>query len=399
MEPVLPTTCSEFSCVRDGMTIRGLVYRPEKLPAPGAKLPVAIFSHGFTGNYHDTMPYAETFAKMGFLSLCFDFNGGCLKGTSDQDTTKMSIYTEAADLKAVIRHARALDSADPDDITLMGFSQGSVVSAITASELQKEIRRLILFYPALCMPDDARKGSMQLARFDPQNIPETFYCGRMKLGAVYAQSIQRDDFRDYLKYQGPTLIVHGTADTIADVRYSIEAARIMKDARLFLVSGAGHNFRKKEEWQQASLGATVQFVTGYEEFTRVDVACREAVSRPDGALTRVSIPFGGTAEGAFTGTILPGASDEQTYQGERNLSMCADYTIQGKDSDGVSGTLHVINRGAAGNWHPTVTAEGGILSGFDLSDCHAVLDARPTGPMVHLYAKKRENAQGREIPH
>lgn len=60
----------------------------------------------------------------------------------------------------------------------MGCSQGGFVSGMTAAQLKEQIRGLIMFYPALCIPDDARKGHMMFSEFDPQNIPDTFRCER-----------------------------------------------------------------------------------------------------------------------------------------------------------------------------------------------------------------------------
>lgn len=385
-----PVEYRPFACSRDGLTIRGTIFRPAAHPSV-RKLPIVIISHGFGGCWKDVEPYARFIAGMGFAGIAFDFNGGGPRSTSDGATEDMTVYTESEDLKAVIRAAAEEPDLDAGDVTLMGCSQGGVVSAITASTMPDQVHRLILFFPALCIPDDARKGSMLQARFDPENIPAIIDCGAMKLGAAYPESVMRDDFRNYLKFSGPTLIVHGTDDPIVNVRYSEEAAEVLPDARLFLVTGAGHGFAPGPQ-DDAAMGAVSCFLDGYEEFTQVNVACDKPVRRGSGLKIHVSIPFIGTAKGDFSGMILAGASDEQEYQGTQNLSMCATYTIDGRDSAGVSGSIHVINRGTAGDWHPTVTADGGVLSGWDLTDCRAVLDFRPEGPMVHLYARKKSSA-------
>lgn len=67
----------------------------------------------------------------------------------------------------------------------------------------------VLFYPALCIPDDARTGKMMYAKFDPQNLPERFTCGPMKLGRCYpADVIDMDPFQKIQSCDGPVLIVH-----------------------------------------------------------------------------------------------------------------------------------------------------------------------------------------------
>ncbi len=243
-----------FECVRDGMTIRGLYFHPQ-----GQSLPIAIVSHGFMANYRTTKGYAQWFAGHGYAAFCFDFNGGGLMGKSDRDTTKMTIFTEEQDLKAVIAYASSLPETDEGRITLMGCSQGGVVSALTAADLQEEIERLILFYPALCIPDDARAGKMMLAKFDPQNIPETFFCGPMRLGRDYAASVLEIDLiAEISRYTGRVLIVHGTADRIVHYRYSQQAQAAYPNAVLKLIPQGQHGFSRQHD--RIALGYVEQFL-------------------------------------------------------------------------------------------------------------------------------------------
>lgn len=165
-------TVNQFECSRDGLVIRGTEYRPQ-----GKKLPVVIVSHGFMADQRSVRNYAKQFAEWGYAAYCFDFNGGCLKGKSDGRTTDMTVFTEKEDLMAVIAYVKSLPYVDAYHLTLMGCSQGGFVSALTAAELNDQVEKLILFYPALCIPDDARRGQMIMAKFDPQNIPETIKCG------------------------------------------------------------------------------------------------------------------------------------------------------------------------------------------------------------------------------
>ena len=86
---------------------------------------------------------------------------------------------------------------------LMGCSQGGFVSAIAASRLNNEISKLILFYPALCIPDDARAGKMMFAKFDPENIPDIIRCGPMRLGKCYVEDvIAVDPYQEIRDFSG-----------------------------------------------------------------------------------------------------------------------------------------------------------------------------------------------------
>lgn len=161
-----------FECQRENLTIRGTEYRPQ-----GEELSIAIVSHGFMAFQDTVRHYAKKLAEHGYVSYCFDFCGGCVvKGKSDGKTTEMSVMTEVKDLEAVIDYARSRQYSNPREIVLMGCSQGGFVSAIAASRLNDQISKLILFYPALCIPDDARAGKMIFAKFDPHNLPDIIQC-------------------------------------------------------------------------------------------------------------------------------------------------------------------------------------------------------------------------------
>lgn len=237
-------TESEFSCQRDGLTIRGTEYRPE-----GDLLPIAIVSHGFMANRNSVREYTKLLAGKGYAAYCFDFCGGCVQGgRSDGKTTDMSVLTEVRDLEAVIRYTRSLPYTS-NRMLLMGASQGGMVSALTASKPENGIDKLVLFYPAFCIPDDARAGKMMFAKFDPNHIPQRINCGPMKLGRCYpADVIHMDPFREIQGYKGPVLILHGTNDRIVSIDYARKAQAAYGDAcTLKIIPNAGHGFSKAHD--------------------------------------------------------------------------------------------------------------------------------------------------------
>ena len=256
-KPVLSDgiTESTFECKRDGLTIRGTTYRPK-----GDHLPIAIVCHGFMAWQDSVKHYAAFLAEMGYAAFTFDFCGGSVMcGKSDGKTTEMSVLTETKDLEAVIEYVRTLSYTDSEKILLMGCSQGGFVSALVAAKNNFPIEKLVLFYPALCIPDDARAGKMMMVRFDPQNVPDTFRCGLMKLGRCYAMDVmQMDAFAEIKNYAGRVCIVHGTKDKIVDVSYANRAAEAYKSTmpigmqdskrvQLHFIDGGGHMFSKKHD--------------------------------------------------------------------------------------------------------------------------------------------------------
>ena len=248
-------TETTFECKRDQLTIRGTEYRPE-----GENLPIAIVSHGFMANQDTVKHYAKLFAELGYVSYCFDFNGGCVvKGKSDGKTTEMSVLTEVMDLEAVIEYAKSRSYTNSEKIVLAGGSQGGFVSALTAAKHPEEIEKLVLIFPALCIPDDARAGKMMFAKFNPENIPEIVNCGPMKLGRCYVEDVIRmDPYEEIKAYPGEVLLIHGTADDLVHWEYSKKAyetyqgynpAGLVSEKRavLRLIEGGGHGFSKKHD--------------------------------------------------------------------------------------------------------------------------------------------------------
>lgn len=243
---------STFSCNREGLTIRGTEYR-----LTGGNLPAAIVSHGFMANQDTVRHYARHLAEIGYAAYCFDFNGGSVMGSkSTGKTTDMSVLTEVMDLEAVIDHVLQLPHIDSDkSVVLMGCSQGGFVSALTAAKRKGQVSHLVLFYPALCIPDDARAGKMMFAKFDPQNVPERFNCGPMKLGKRYVTDVlDMDPFAEIIPYPGPVLIVHGTSDNIVHPDYAQRAFEAYSkrcapgaSVCLEMIEGGAHGFSKKHD--------------------------------------------------------------------------------------------------------------------------------------------------------
>ncbi len=242
-------TKSTFSCSRDGLVIRGVQYKSE-----GESLPIAIVCHGFMANKETVRHYTKALAKAGYAAFCFDFCGGCVVGgKSDGDTTKMSALTEVKDLEAVLSYVRSLPFTDAENVLLMGCSQGGFVSALTAAKKENNIRKLVLFYPAFCIPDDARKGQMMLAKFDPAHVPDTFFCGPMKLGKCYVQDVlPLEPFAQIAPFDGDVLLVHGTRDAIVNISYAEKAYETYRNRatgtiRYEIIKNGTHTFVAKHD--------------------------------------------------------------------------------------------------------------------------------------------------------
>lgn len=244
-----------FVCHRDGLKIHGTVFRPEA--SEGALLPVAIVCHEFMANRLFSLPYAYNLAKNGYAAFCFDFNGGGVVSQSEGSSRNMSVLTEMDDLLTVVDYANQQPYTDDRGVVLYGCSQGGLVCALTAARFPDRINALILQYPALSIPDDARKGKMIKAEFDPNAVPELLHCGPMKLGRRYAADVMDMDVSQATAgYAGRVLIMHGDKDTLVDISYSEEAfdryRKAGAQAQFAVIEGAGHIFVKPKQIKQAN---------------------------------------------------------------------------------------------------------------------------------------------------
>ena len=376
----------EFIVTRDGFRIAGTKY----LPKNANGVPV-IISHGFLGKRSAMAGYAEALAGWGYTAYTFDFIGGGPKNDSDGSMTDMSVLTEKEDLLAVMDFVRQDASVNIDSLVLMGCSQGGFVSAMVAAEHPAEIKKLILFYPALCIPDDARSGKMMFFQFDPKQVPDTVsaFFGSLTISRRYIEDAMKlDAFKAIEPYDGEVLIVHGTADRVVNYRYAERAQETYGEhAQLMPIQGADHGFKKKED----ALAKEVvrQFLSGRREVLTVDVRIARPSFTQHGLSSTLTIPFDGFAKGPyFEGVIQPGAQDVQKRRSMKCVEFCASYALRGVDRAGQGCTVEIQNRTTDGvHWTPTVKTDSAELSFLNTASCEAVLESRKTGPIVHIYAE------------
>lgn len=236
----------ELYARRDGNQIYGVIYIPQDA---GETMPTVIFSHGFGGNYQVGIQYAEALAVKGYVVCCFDFCGGSPGSRSDGSNLEMSIFTEQADLEAVIDMMQEQTFVDSNNIFLMGTSMGGAVSAITAAAHEDEIQGAILLYPAFVLVDDVKE------QFESaEDIPDTYYHMWMTVGRVFAEDLLDYDIYEVISaYKKDVLLIHGDADSIVPLSYLEKAVEAYDSARLEVLPGARHGFSGEDARQAIEL--------------------------------------------------------------------------------------------------------------------------------------------------
>ncbi|WP_185695857.1 alpha/beta hydrolase family protein [Buchananella hordeovulneris] len=229
--PVTDFTETRFAVARDAHTIQAIAFVPT---TPGPH-PTVILAHGFGGSMHDLARYARELAARGHAAVVFDFVGGSPRSESDPDMQKMSVNTELADLAAVVAHVQDQDYADPQRLTIFGHSQGGLVAAMFAAAHPDELANLVLLAPAFGLPELVRTeiGTASAA-------PETAVLLGLVVSRRYIDDIWAVRAAD-LGFAGPTLIVHGDADTLLPLADSQAALPRYPAGRLAILPGGPHN--------------------------------------------------------------------------------------------------------------------------------------------------------------
>ena len=185
--------------------------------------------------------------EIGYMCFTFDFPCGSTGSRSDNNTINMSVLDEQKALEAIVGYFKKRPDVDKDNIVLVGGSQGGLVAALTAASMKRDIRRLVLEFPALCIPDNWRQTYPQTA-----SIPDT-------------TKVHIDVDKAMEAYRRPVLIVHGDADNVVPIGYSRRAVERYNDARLMEIPGAGHGFNNRDF--EKALKRIRQFLTGEDTTT------------------------------------------------------------------------------------------------------------------------------------
>lgn len=219
------------------------IYGVLNMPKDGRqKHPVAIIAHGFNGTHHYGRNYFRPLEALGYACYTFDFPCGSVNSKSNPNTMNMSVVDEQRDLEAIVKYFRHRKDIDKKNIVVVGESQGGYVSAMTAAKRPKAISKVILAFPALCIPDNWNKRYPSV-----ESIPDTTRLWNVPMGKRFFMELRDINvFKEIGKYKGPVLIVQGDKDQVVSMADSQKAVEIYQNAKLHVIKGAGHGFKEQE---------------------------------------------------------------------------------------------------------------------------------------------------------
>lgn len=378
-----------FYCERDGLKI----YVKEFIRAEIREhtRPAIIVSHGFGNNSMEMEKYCESFANEGYAAYCFDFCGGSRTGESrsEGNSLDMTIDSECMDLITVLNQVKSFAYIDKNRISLLGASQGGLVSAITAARYQEKIENLILLYPAFCIPDDAREGRLGGANYHIKEVPEIIHCtNEMKIGRKFHENVvHRNPYQDIVGFTGRVLLIHGKKDDIVNYSYAIKAQASYKEGqcKLHLIENAGHSFNANQS--ESAMIAMNQFLKRKKELLTIRVILTETrILEKRDDYCKTAVYFTGYCDNdIFKGCILPGAVDIQEQIGDAPKIIRANYSILGVDAKRNACCLHIINQKKGEFFKPSIETDSIELAYLNTSDLTASLEHYPGGLTVRVF--------------
>ena len=208
-------------------------------PGEGAKCPLVIVQHGFTGHMEEDhiIAVARALNEAGFATLRTELYG---HGKSGGEFIDHTLFKWLSEMIGIIDYAKELDFVS--ELFLCGHSQGGLLVMLAGAMKQDVIRAIIPLSPAAMIPDDARAGIMLGYQFDPKHLPEiiTLEDGLQLKGnhLRVSQLIRVEPAID--AFEKEVLIIHGDEDECVPYQVAVDAANRYKNARLVTIKGDDH---------------------------------------------------------------------------------------------------------------------------------------------------------------
>lgn len=256
--PTEDIVTEEYTVTYEDKNLYGQITAPKDYK--NKKLPVVVISHGFNNTFDMYKDYIQLLAKQGFLVYGFDYYGGSRNSKSGgQDMLQMSVKTELTDLTNVVEKLTSESYVDKDRLSIIGVSQGGVVASLYAAVNPEQIYKLGLIFPAYVLFDDVKETYQSLGSPSFDQLPDSLTHHNASLGKIYLTDALDIDIEDVQrKIIAPTLIVHGTNDTIAPYQYSVDAIQRIPNAKLVTVEGGRH--RIDENFGKIAIPAIQNFL-------------------------------------------------------------------------------------------------------------------------------------------
>lgn len=265
--------------VSGDVVLRGLVFVPDRVPAPALIVCHGFDRRGFRG-YGIFEQLARKACESGFVSLVFDFRGcGGSGGRFDYG------WGEQGDLEAAIGFLLSRREVDSDSVFVVGHSLGGAVALYVALR-DKRVNRIVLWATPSDHAYNVKKFiSRTRGRFSYylflliSYLDAVINVSNLFSLHVYGISLRPRDVRQRLmklrenevvaKLQSVNLlIVNGSGDQIVgleEAKMNYKAAKELKE--LVIIESANHSFHGKEE---ETVDRTISWLVKQRQFLNRD---------------------------------------------------------------------------------------------------------------------------------
>jgi pimeloyl-ACP methyl ester carboxylesterase len=258
----------------DGLELVGDLIVPDSPPAIGV---VQVHGGGVTrheAGFFDRM--ATGLAATGVTALRFDLRGHGESGGDQKDLTIASVLNDIGSAFAFLREATNVERT-----SLVGQSFGGGICAYYAAKRPQEVERLVMLCPRIDYKtrtiDDRpywvndHLQPEQAAELTEQGFIQ--YSPTLRHGRAFLNEVFWVQPHTVLgEIQAPTLIVHGTADTLVPIDTSLAAMPKLNPASSLLkIEGAQHGFAvdgdptylnpQSQAWQAQVIEAVAAWTT------------------------------------------------------------------------------------------------------------------------------------------
>lgn len=242
----------------DGIDLCGVVEKSKKEPHS-----LAVLAHGITVEKHEGGFYsrlAKCLSKRGVKSLRFDFRG---HGDSKGKPEEMTISGEIKDLDAAVRF---LAGKTNSKVAIVGTSFGAGIAILYAARFPRNVSSLSLLCPVLDYQRTFLEPETEWAKewFHPKALKDVARTGflqldQFRLGAPLIQEFRRlHPGETLLTLKVPTLIAHGTDDSMVPYSVAKHYGSKYKFGRFVSIPKADHGF---EGFEKKVYSEVAQWIT------------------------------------------------------------------------------------------------------------------------------------------
>lgn len=247
----------------DGYELYGVMHLPYNMSA-GKPVPAVVYCHGFTGNKIEAHRLFVTMARQlerhRIASLRFDFRG-C--GDSSGEFAHTTVKGEIRDAINAIDYICAHHGIDKKRIGLLGLSLGGAVAAYAAGK-DSRVKALALWAPAADLQEEKDQIETEEEIKHIRKLKAVDYYGTL-IGKAFIEEIPKiKPLNAIKKYNGSTIILHGTHDDSVPLSHSLKYYNVLKKKGLkverHLINESDHVFNSYA-WEKEVIDRTTNFFT------------------------------------------------------------------------------------------------------------------------------------------